>query len=83
MTTSMRGRSRFGLRFSDGRIIGTFDLPNPNENPFEFNEMSKEIGFHIAYGIVRGAESVEFIDTESPLDTFLRDRESRKDGEGL
>lgn len=51
-----------GLRFDSGRVIGSWDIPNPNTQPGEFNKVANDIGFHIAFEISRGAAGVFFID---------------------
>lgn len=51
-----------GLRFDNGKLVGRWDMPNPQTKPVEFNEVARDIGFHIALEISRGATGCFFVD---------------------
>jgi len=50
-----------GLRFSSGKTVGSWDIPSPQSRPVEFNEVAKDIGFHITLGISQGEEGCFFV----------------------
>ena len=62
-----------GLRFSNGLVVGRWDIPSPTSDPKKFNKVAEDIGYHITLAIARGAEGCFFIDMNDDKDV-LRDR---------
>lgn len=54
--------TNIGIRFSNGSIVGRWDLPNPTTHPERFKDFCDEIGFHIGFEISRGATGCFFVD---------------------
>jgi hypothetical protein len=49
------------ISFDDGILkVGSWNLPDPNTDPAEFNRISADIGWHICYSIASGAKKCEF-----------------------
>lgn len=56
--------TNIGIRFNTGKVVGRWDMPNPQSQPIQFIAVAHDIGYHIALEIARGAEGCFFFDME-------------------